>query len=300
MTRDGFRESLVREMSTTVGIGGSVSRDSFAAGQQAATEALASFAGRAPGAVLVFATAGYDQQALLDGIRAVTGPVPLSGCSAEGVISRAGSDEGSHAVGVMAFASDRMRFRTLAARELSKHSKEGGRALVATAARGEGRELLLVFPDGLTMQSTQLFAGIEAGLGRPLDIVGGGAGEMMQFQRTFQYHDGTALSDAVTGLLIDGDFDTEIEVSHGCDVVGIERTVTRAEGTVVFEIDGRPAWSVIKEYLEDDSADSSTGSRSPTPASPSASPAPTRSTASTSSARRCSSTNRTARSSSPA
>ena len=245
----------MREMSTTVGIGGSDSRDSFAAGRAAATEALAPFAGRAPGVLVVFATAGHDQQALLDGIRDVAGPVPLSGCSAEGVISRAGSDEGTHAVGVMALGSDHIRFRTLAAPGLSKHSEEGGRALVAGAARREGNELLLVFPDGLTVQSAQLFAGLEAGLGRPLQIVGGGAGEMMQFQRTFQYHDGSALWDAVTGLLIDGDFETEIEVSHGCDVVGTERTVTRAAGTVVFEIDGRPAWSVIKEYLEDDSAD---------------------------------------------
>ncbi len=242
-------------MSTIVGVGQSISRDSAAAGRQAATEALAAFAGRAPAALLVFATAGHDQQALLDGIRAVAGPVPLSGCSAEGVISRAGSDESSHAVGVMAFASDRMRFATLAARDLSTQSRAAGRAHVAGAEPKDGRELLLVFPDGLTMRSSQLFAGIEGGLGRPLQMVGGGAGEMMQFQRTFQYHDGEVLSDGVAGLYIEGDFDTEIEVSHGCDIVGTERTVTRAEGNVVFEIDGRPAWSVIKEYLEDDSDD---------------------------------------------
>lgn len=243
------------KMATSVGIGQSVNRDSFAAGRDAAATALASLAGAPAGLVLVFATAGHDQKALIDGIRAVTGPAPLSGCSAEGVISRDGSDESSHAVGVMAFASDRLRFQTLSARGLGAQSKASGGALVGGLRRGDGGELLLVFPDGLTLQSAQLFAGIEAALPRPLPMVGGAAGEMMQFQRTFQYHDGEVLSDAVTGVLIDGDFETEIEVSHGCDVVGTERTVTRAEGSVVFEIDGRPAWSVIQEYLEDGSED---------------------------------------------
>lgn len=242
-------------MPTSVGIGQSVNRDSHAAGRDAATAAIARLAGAPPALVLVFATAGHDQQALLDGIRAVTGDAPLSGCSAEGVISRDGSDESSHAVGVMAFASDRLRFQTVAVRGLGPQSKKSGGDVAGRLRRGPGGELLLLFPDGLTLHSAGLFAGLEAGLARPLATVGGAAGEMMQFQRTWQYHDGEVLTDAVAGVLIEGDFETEIEVNHGCDVVGIERTVTRAEGSVVHEIDGRPAWSVIKEYLEDGADD---------------------------------------------
>jgi len=256
LTRWEFRQiPSVGEMGTSVGIGQSVNRDSHAAGRDAATAAVASLAGTPPSLVLVFATAGHDQQALLDGIRAVTGDAPLSGCSAEGVISRDGSDESSHAVGVMAFASDRLRFQTVSARGLGPQSQKSGGDFAGHLERGDGGELLLVFPDGLTLHSAGLFAGIEAGLRRPLAMVGGAAGEMMQFQRTFQYHDGAVLSDAVAGVLIGGDFETEIEVSHGCDVVGNERTVTRAEGSVVYEIDGRPAWSVIQEYLEEGSDD---------------------------------------------
>ena len=37
--------------------------------------------------------------------------------------------------------------------------------------------------------------------------------------------------------------------------IGLERTVTRAEGGWVREIDGRPAWDVFKEYLEGDPPD---------------------------------------------
>jgi hypothetical protein len=242
-------------MATSVGIGRSGNRDSLMAGQEAATQAVSALGGVPPAFVLVFATTGYDQAKLLGGIRGVTGQAPLSGCSAEGIITHAGSDESSHAVGVMAIASDRMGFQSLSAQGLSAHSKRCGEELLRGATRRGDSELLLLFPDGLTVQSAHLFAGIDAGGGRPPAVVGGAAGEMMLFERTYQYRDGEVLTDAVAGVLVGGDFDTEIEVSHGCDVVGTELTITRADGGHVFEIDGRPAWDVVKEYLEDDAQD---------------------------------------------
>jgi hypothetical protein len=242
-------------MSTSVGIGHSQNRDSRLAGQEAGTAALVSLEGRRPSLVLMFATAGHDQAALLASVRAVTGEAPLSGCSAEGVITQAGSDEGSHAVAVMALASDELRFRTLAARGLSSDSRRCGRELAACIESSANSQLLLLFPDGLTVQSSELFAGLASALPRPIPVVGGGSGEMMHFERTYQYRDGELLSDGVAGVLIEGDFDAEIEVSHGCEVVGSERTVTRSEGGSVFEIDGRSAWSVVKEYLDDDAED---------------------------------------------
>jgi hypothetical protein len=47
----------------------------------------------------------------------------------------------------------------------------------------------------------------------------------------------------------------EVAVSHGCEPIGRERTVTRAEGCWVHEIDGRPAWDVFREYLLGDPTD---------------------------------------------
>ncbi len=241
-------------MNTSVGVGRSESRDSYRAGDEAAAQATARLEG-APALVLVFATTGHDQAQLIAGVRAVTGSAPLSGCSAEGIITRSGSEEGSHAVAVMAIASDELRFVTLSARGLAAEPRRCGRELGAgIAGTGDGR-LLLLFPDGLTLQSAELFAGLEESLERPIPIVGGAAGEMMHFERTYQYHDGAVLSDAVAGVLVAGRFELELDVSHGCDVVGTERTVTRAQGGQVFEIDGQPAWSVVQEYLEDGSED---------------------------------------------
>jgi hypothetical protein len=38
-------------------------------------------------------------------------------------------------------------------------------------------------------------------------------------------------------------------VNHGCIPTGGKRTVTRAKGNVIYEIDGQPALEVLKEYL---------------------------------------------------
>ena len=63
------------------------------------------------------------------------------------------------------------------------------------------------------------------------------------------------LSNGVTGVLIGGDIDVETTVSHGCEPIGSVRTVTKSDGGNVYEIDGRSAWSVFKEYLDGDPVD---------------------------------------------
>ena len=38
-------------------------------------------------------------------------------------------------------------------------------------------------------------------------------------------------------------------ISHGLVPIGSARTVTRSQGNVIYEIDGKPAIEVLKEYL---------------------------------------------------
>jgi hypothetical protein len=89
----------------------------------------------------------------------------------------------------------------------------------------------------------------------PVIVAGGTAGDMMKLQATYQYCDGVAGGDSVAGVLVGGDIEAEVVVSHGCEPLGLERTVTRSDGTRVYEIDGQPAWTVFKEYLDGDPQD---------------------------------------------
>lgn len=243
-------------MATTAAVAKSDNRDPRRAGRDVAERALAALGGDAD-LLLCFATAGYPQETLLTAITEVTGDTPLSGCSGEGVITQQGSDERACAVALMAIASDVATFDTFAVEGLSKDARAAGAAIAAYVRSLVGRQgrSLLLFPDGVTGNSTVLLTALQEALPEPLTIAGGTAGDLANFQRTFQYCDGRVLSDGVSGVLIGGDVVVDTTVSHGCEPIGLVRTVTRSDGGTVYEIDGRSAWSVFKEYLEGDPVD---------------------------------------------
>lgn len=240
-------------METRVGVGRSRSRNSSIAGSEAAQEALLALDGRAPNLVLAFGTAGHDQHALLRGIRDITGDAPLVGCSAEGIVTAHGSEEGSHAVAISAISSGELSFETFFEPHFAEDSALSGRELAArVTARGCRGGLLVLFPDGIGGNCRELIASIEAGLPQPPPMVlGGTAGDLLAFERTFQYCGEIVASGGLSALWIGGPIAPDVLVTHGCDLVGNERVVTRVDGCWVEEIDGRPAWDFFKEYLAD-------------------------------------------------
>ncbi|HEX6838025.1 MAG TPA: FIST N-terminal domain-containing protein [Polyangia bacterium] len=243
-------------MATTAAVAKTDKRDARRAGRDVANRALAAL-GRPPDLLLLFSTAGYHQAELVAGIADVDGDTPLAGCSGEGVITQEGSDESAYAAVLMAVASDVATFDTFAVEGLAKDPRGAGEAIAARVrSLGDRRgRCLLLFPDGITGNSTVLLTALQERLPHPLTIAGGTAGDLAQFERTFQYHDRRVLSDAVSMVLIGGDVDVETTVSHGCEPIGSVRTVTRSDGGNVYEIDGRSAWSVFKEYLDGDPVD---------------------------------------------
>lgn len=240
-------------MTTRVGVGRSKNRNPVVAGREAASAALEQLGGGRASVAMVFATAGYDQAALLRAIAEAVGETPIVGCSAEGVITQHGSEETSHAVAVTAIASDELVAETFFVPGFTEDAAACGRALVdAIRERDVRGRLLVLFPDGIQGNCTELIQAIEQAMPYPLPIVGGTAGDLLAFKQTYQYHRGEVASGGVSALLLGGEFVAELGVTHGCDLIGIERVVTRAEGGFVCEIDGRPAWSFFKEYLADD------------------------------------------------
>lgn len=201
--------------------------------------------------MIVFATAGHDQQALLAAIRKEAPNAAIVGCTGAGVITRRGSDEGTHAVAVLAIASEHARFEALLEEGLSQDAEALGARLGARAAEHDRPRALFVFPDGLTGNTTALLRGLERSAPSELLVFGGAAGELMQFTRTFQYAGPRVASDSVAALLVEGDLRFETEVSHGCRPLGLEHLVTRATGGTVYELDGRPAWEVLREYVDE-------------------------------------------------
>jgi hypothetical protein len=240
-------------MATRVGVGTSSNRDSHAAGVEAARVAYDSLDGANAAIVLVAATAGYRQQQLVNGVREVFPKAPMSGCSAEGVITRGSSAESSHAVGVVAIASDENHIQTFHVQRFAEDSAAAGRRLAnEILERAPDGRLVMLFPDGIAGNCTQFIRALDTALSSRMTVIGGTAGDLLDFQRTYQFHDGDVFSDSVAAVVISGEFDAEIAITHGCDLIGAPRTITRAENGFVYAIDGHRAWDLFREYLDSD------------------------------------------------
>lgn len=239
-------------MATRSGVGHSNARDARVAGREAAGRACAHLEGREPAFCLVFSGSAHPAPALLEGVRAVVGPAALSGCTGEGVIAGGRSDESAHAVAVMAIASDALSFEPLLVRDYAADPAAAGAALGRQVReRSHGDELgLFVFPDGLLGNCTEMLAALDRERPAGLTVVGGAAGDALQFRQTHQFHGDAVASDAIAAVLVRGRGALEVSVSHGCAPIGIERTITRVDGPWVREIDGQPAWEVFRQYLD--------------------------------------------------
>lgn len=202
-----------------------------------------------PSLVLVFATVGHDQGALLQGIVAETGDVPLVGCSGTGVITQAGSDESAFSVAVMVLVSDDLHVRAVLGRDVSRGVEPVAQAIAEAVRATPSARVVLMFPDGLKANASGLLGAIDALLPTPLPILGGSAGEVLRFDRTYQYFGCDALEDSVSAVVLGGAFELDLEVTHGCTLLGLVHEVTDADGGLVRSLDDRPAWEVMREYI---------------------------------------------------
>lgn len=239
-------------MATLSGVGRSQLSDAQQAGLEAARAACAPLAGRTPQLLIVFAAAGYPMASLMAGVREAAPGAAISGCSGEGIIAQGRSDEIERAVGVLALHSDTLRFDTLLVNGYAVDPAGAGRTL-AQSVRALGREdafALLLFPDGLTGNCTEMLRALQAELPPGLTIAGGTAGDALTFERTFQFRDGEVTQGGLAALLVSGPGRMDVAVSHGCVPIGLERRVTDAAGGWVRAIDGEPAWAVFRQYLD--------------------------------------------------
>jgi hypothetical protein len=248
---------------TKIGVAHSKRRTAHDAGVEASTLALQQLEGQPADLVLVFANPGYDQQVLLSVIREQFGPRAIvSGCSSEGVIYRGGCDESPCVVNLMAIASDRIRFDAINVGNYAKDPARCGQAIAARVGElgPERAKAVFVFPDGVTGDCTAMLRALQHALPFSLPVAGGAAGDLLKGDprhvlTTYQYLDQVVHTDTVSAVIVGGDVELDVEVSHGCTPLGLTRTVTRVEGGWVHEVDGRPAWEVFKEYLDGDTVD---------------------------------------------
>jgi hypothetical protein len=119
--------------------------------------------------------------------------------------------------------------------------------------RGDELSLVLVLCDGSRVNGTQLVEGLGAALGPRVRIVGGLAGDGARFETTLVGLQGPARTAQVVAIGLYGSrLRHGAAAAGGWDAFGPPRRVTRSQGNVLFELDGKPALELYERYLGDE------------------------------------------------
>jgi hypothetical protein len=172
----------------------------------------------------------------------------LAGCSTAGEILGTEVTDDSLVLSAISFERTRMRSVTLPL-DSADNSHSAG-AKIAGQLVEDDLVHVLVFSEGLHVNGSKLAKGINQGLPRETQVTGGLAGDGENFDKTFILADGVAAPDRVVAVGFYGN-----HLKSGCgslggwDPFGPERLITRSEGNVLQELDGRSALEIYRRYL---------------------------------------------------
>ena len=187
-------------------------------------------------------------------IRAMFPRAHLVGCSTGGqILGDEVSDDDIAAV-VLSFERTRLK---VAWHEVAgpDNSRACGLAL-GNALRGDDLAAVFILSDELNVNGSALVCGLASAIGPYVPLTGGLAGDGADFSSTLVGVDHAPRSHSVGAVGFYGD---AIRVGHGSgggwDVFGPRRRITRSDGNVLYELDGKPALDLYEHYLgEEESA----------------------------------------------
>ncbi|MEW6456295.1 MAG: FIST N-terminal domain-containing protein [Acidobacteriota bacterium] len=237
-------------MAINFGVGLSKLRDSFQAGKQAAEKALSQMGEETPNLTVVFSSIQFDLPKLLKGVKSIISKAPLIGCSTGGEIDFSGGHKGS--VVVATLKSDKIKIITSKSERISQNSRKAGEELAKSFISSipeRERGTLIVFPDGLTGNGTEIIRGIYDILGANRNIIGGGACDEWKLKRTYQFFNDQLLSDSIVGAYLDSNIKIGYGVKHGFKPSGEPILVTKAKGNILQELSNKPAVNAYLEYF---------------------------------------------------
>ncbi len=219
-------------------------QDARAAAREATRAACDRLDGRRADAVWVFATEGYDAQAVLAGVQDVVADAPVTGGRVPGVFC---DDVVTHdGIGVLALSGG-VTVTHAVGEDASRDGRGAGARAAGEALRrangGRPHTLLAVLPDAVRANSSEAVRGVADAAGTAVRVVGGGSGDDLHFVESFQFAGDRVVQDAVVATALGTHAPAGIGLHHGCAPWGPPMRVTRARGRVVCELDGRPAFA---------------------------------------------------------
>ncbi|MDX9859517.1 MAG: FIST N-terminal domain-containing protein [Rhodospirillales bacterium] len=244
---------------TAVGLGQDIGPDSETVGRQAARQALAGLApGDAPAWAVAFSGGRHDGPKAFKAVRDALSGVPVVGGAAVGTITR-------HAVGYSGFECAVALFPASLGMPiiLAEDGLDRGEAAVGERlgrrireAAHPGAAVILFYdsvrsaPPPVLHAGSRLVEGIYDGLdGFTVHLVGGGTIADVQLSASYVFDGQRSAHHAAVAVILPPALTAETVILHGCVPASSFMEITRVEGAVVYELDGRPAIEALEAML---------------------------------------------------
>jgi hypothetical protein len=226
--------------------------DSEAAGREIGRSIRHAFDGAAADAVIVFASARHDYEALLRGLADEAGTDVVVGSSSAGEFTQERRGEGQ--VSAMGLRSSEMHFAVGIGRDVAKGAAAAASQVVASFQglrdRAAPYRSALVMTDALAGHTDTLVEEMTLQTAGNYRFFGGGAGDDGRFHKTHVFAGRRAYSDAVVALEILSDKPVGVGVAHGWEPTGVGLRVTQAEGMKLVSLNGLPAFDAFDEHAQ--------------------------------------------------
>lgn len=214
--------------------------------------------------VMVHASIGHDYQALIDQVRALAPGARVVGASCCGIVGREGVSESMKDVAIMA-----IRGREFAVAQVD--GINGANAYAKAVELAEqlraaqpGINMIHFLASGIDIANDRCIAGLEAVFGPEVTIFGATSSDNMRGAVSYQMVDDRVFEHAAWAVgFADPTLEVDTQATHGFLAVGEPMTVTRAEGTRLMELNGRPAWQEFTARLGLDAATATCGDSIP-------------------------------------
>ena len=199
--------------------------------------------------ILIFADPALElyQTALVD-IQEVYPNSVITGCSTYASILNDGIIENGLVINIIQFKHSQVQ-RAFTQLNDSDDSYAAGKR-IAQQLDAPDLTAVILLTDGVYTRGTELAAGISQSLNPNVNIAGGLASDKATFRKNWLLNGTSKVPRSVAGI---GFYGPHVRVhtaaKDGWHPFGPERTVTKAQGNALYELDNFPAFELYQKYL---------------------------------------------------
>jgi hypothetical protein len=210
-----------------------------------------------PGWALAFCSGQHNPDVILRELREVLGEIPVVGGATYGAITSDHLGYTGYECAVGVFGVPLPAENLVTGRGLEEGERDTGVRLGEKMAQWGSEAPVLMFYDSVRSSgpppdlhlASRLLDGVYDGLdGSDPFLIGAGT-FTDQFRDGYVFAGQEVLRHSAVAVRMPGEWDTHTTITHGCIPVSSFREITRAEGPVVYELDGEPALDVLIDML---------------------------------------------------